>query len=113
MPDSTTPIQQCLDRLRLGDASARQDLLRHAYARLERLTRRQRRRFAGVEETGDILNDVVLRLDRALEKVPLEDVAGFLAVASQHIRWALLNAAERRPGAAESGERADSAPGPA
>ena len=41
-------LQGCLDRLRAGDSSARDELLRRAGGRLERLTRKMLRGFPGV-----------------------------------------------------------------
>ena len=70
--EGSTQIQRCIDRLRSGDATARDELLAHAVDRLTRLTRKMLRDFPGVhrwEETDDVLQNAVLRLCRALEEV--------------------------------------------
>jgi DNA-directed RNA polymerase specialized sigma24 family protein len=70
--DHSTQIQRCMDRLRAGDVSARDELLARASARLTRLTRKMLRDFPGVhrwEETDDVLQNAVVRLCRALGEV--------------------------------------------
>jgi hypothetical protein len=65
----STQIQRCIDRLRAGDASARDELLARASARLTRLTRKMLGDFPGVhrwEETDDVLQNAVVRFCRAL-----------------------------------------------
>ena len=67
--DHATQIQGCIDRLRRGDASARDELLARASARLTRLTRKMLGDFPGVhrwEETDDVLQNAVVRLCRVL-----------------------------------------------
>ena len=66
--DHATQIQGCIDRLRSGDQSARDELLVHASDRLTRLTRKMLRDFPGVhrwEQTDDVLQNAALRLCRA------------------------------------------------
>jgi RNA polymerase sigma-70 factor (ECF subfamily) len=89
-----TPIQHCLDRLSAGDASARAELLRVSRERLLLLTRKMLDRFPRVrrwEESDDVLQNVLLRLDRTLEKVPLDSPRCFLALAARHIRNHLID----------------------
>ena len=113
MSDSITSIEQCLTRLQAGAPSARQELLEHTSRRLEKLTRAKRKQFPGVEETGDILNDVVLRLDQALRKIQPVSARQFFGLAAKHVHWALLNAAEKRHVSADELDPIDSAAGPA
>ena len=92
-PDTGTPIQRCLDRLRAGDASARDELLRLSRHRLLVITRKMLHGFPGVrrwEEPEDILHNVFFRLDRCLSEVPLDSPRAFLALAATHIRRELL-----------------------
>jgi DNA-directed RNA polymerase specialized sigma24 family protein len=68
----STQIQRCIDRIRAGDASARDELLARATARLTRLTRKMLRDFPDVhrwEETDDVLQNAVVRLCRVLGEV--------------------------------------------
>jgi len=100
--DHATQIQSCIDRLRLGDTSARDELLVHASGRLARLTRKMLRDFPGVhrwEQTDDVLQNAVLRLCRALGEVPLTTVADFFRLAAMQIRRELLDLARRYSGA--------------
>ena len=46
---NTAQVQHWLDRLRQGDAQARNELLAHAGERLRRLTRRMLQRFAALQ----------------------------------------------------------------
>jgi RNA polymerase sigma-70 factor (ECF subfamily) len=96
--EGSTQIQRCIDRLRSGDATARDELLAHAVDRLTRLTRKMLRDFPGVrrwEETDDVLQNAVLRLCRALEEVQPTTTADFFRLAAAQIRRELLDLARR------------------
>jgi RNA polymerase sigma factor (sigma-70 family) len=100
--DHATQIQGCIDRLRLGDSSARDELLVHASERLARLTRKMLRDFPGVrrwEQTDDVLQNAALRLCRALVEVQPPTVADFFRLAAAQIRRELLDMARRFSGA--------------
>src|SRR5262245_54659707 len=92
----TAQLQNCLERLRAGDASARDELVRAAHSRLEHLARRMLRKFANVRrwaDTGDVFQGAVLRLLRSLEAVPVADTREFLNLAAAHVRRELLDLA--------------------
>jgi RNA polymerase sigma factor (sigma-70 family) len=92
--DTPTPIQDCLNRIRAGDAAARADLIRVSGERLLLMTRKMLSRYPGVrrwEESDDVLQNVLLRLHRALEKVPLDATRDFLAIAAVNIRRELID----------------------
>jgi RNA polymerase sigma factor (sigma-70 family) len=100
--DHATQIQVCIDRLRLGDSSARDELLVHASERLARLTRKMLRDFPGVrrwEQTDDVLQNAALRLCRALAEVQPPTTADFFRLAAAQIRRELLDLARRFSGA--------------
>jgi RNA polymerase sigma-70 factor (ECF subfamily) len=108
MPDHslrTTHLNDCLRRLRAGDADAPGELLRASGERLERLARRMLREFPNVRrcaDTGDVFQESALRLLhslRRLETAPAS-VREFLGLAAAHIRRELLDLA-RRCGAAK------------
>jgi RNA polymerase sigma-70 factor (ECF subfamily) len=104
--DHSTRIQRCIERLRLGDASARDELLGHALERLTRLTRKMLQDFPGVhrlEETDDVLQNAVLRLRRALDEVQPPTAADFFRLAAAQIRRELLDLARRYSGARSRG----------
>ncbi len=119
--DRTTRLQGFLDRLKAGDVAARRGLLEHAYRRLEVLAHVRLDGFPGVRrvaDTGDVLNDAMLRLERALGEVRPPTVREFFGLASRHMRWVLLEQARGRRGVAPgpgspAPEPADSATGPA
>jgi RNA polymerase sigma-70 factor (ECF subfamily) len=103
MADSSHNIelQACLDRLRAGDPTARDDLLRRLGGRLERLTRKMLRDFPGVkrwEQTDDVLQNALLRLMRALNDVHPTCVRDFLALGALQIRRELLDLARHYGG---------------
>jgi RNA polymerase sigma-70 factor (ECF subfamily) len=100
--DHATEIQGCLDRLRSGDAAARDELLAHAAERLTRLTRKMLRDFPGVhrwEQTDDVLQNAAVRLCRALAEVQPATVGDFFRLAAALIRRELLDLARRYAGA--------------
>jgi RNA polymerase sigma factor (sigma-70 family) len=95
--NATIEIQQCLDRCRAGDATARNDLLKCAYARLERLTRRMLGDWQRVhrwEQTGDVLQNASMRLYRALADTQPLSPADFFRLAARNIRRELLDLAK-------------------
>jgi RNA polymerase sigma-70 factor (ECF subfamily) len=93
----TTELQGCLDRLRAGDGTARDELLRRAGGRLERLTRKMLKGFPGVqrwEQTDDVLQNALVRLLRALRDVQPASVREFFALSAELIRRELLDLAK-------------------
>jgi RNA polymerase sigma factor (sigma-70 family) len=93
---TATPIQRCLDQLRAGDRSARAALLAVSRERLLLLTRQMLHRFPGVrrwEESDDVVQNVLLRLDRCLAEVPLDSTRDFLNLAAAQIRRELIDLA--------------------
>src|SRR5947209_2507699 len=91
---TTTHVRNCLDRLKAGDESARQELFRHCGARLQRLAHKMLRGYPGVrrwEETGDVLQNALVRLLRALDNVSPESPRHFLNLASGLIRQELID----------------------
>ena len=99
--EDTSAIQACIERLRSGDATARDALINCACERLRQLTRRIKRDYSRVarwEETDDVLHNAVMRLSRALESVELNDVEHFLRLATRHIRFELIDLARKHYG---------------
>src|SRR5438105_1025237 len=81
-----------------GDPAGKAMLLEHACERLRRLTRKMLGDFSRVrpwEETDDVMQNAMLRLIKALDVVPPDDVADFFQLASRHIRWELLELARK------------------
>jgi len=92
--DSSSALMYWLDRLRAGDAAARNELIRHSRDRLRLLTRQMLRHFPGVrqwEETSDVLQNMLLRLDRALQVVEVPSPRDFLRLATAQIRRELID----------------------
>jgi RNA polymerase sigma-70 factor (ECF subfamily) len=99
MPDSsvhTTQLHRWLERIRSDDRAARDELLRALGARLERLAQKMLHRFADVRrwaETGDLLQNALVRLLRALEQVEPVSMAAFFGLAAEQMRRELLDLA--------------------
>jgi RNA polymerase sigma factor (sigma-70 family) len=94
---ATTEIQGYLDRIRAGDLSAREQLFRRVGDRLERLAHRMLQGFPGVrrwEQTGDVLQNALVRLLRALPEVQPATVRQFFALSAEQIRRELLDLAK-------------------
>jgi RNA polymerase sigma-70 factor (ECF subfamily) len=98
--DSFT-VQVLIDRLREGDDSAREALLVRAFDRLRRLARKMLKGYPGVgrwEQTDDVLQNAVIRLDRALRSVAPPTAKDFFRLAALGIRRELLDLARRYGG---------------
>jgi len=98
---SAESLQPLLDLLKEGAPAARQALLAHSQERLRLLTRRMLRKFPGVrrwENTSDVFQNLLVRLDRALQEVSPPTPGDFLALASAHIRWELIDLSRRHNG---------------
>jgi RNA polymerase sigma-70 factor (ECF subfamily) len=97
----TTTIQSWIDRLQAGDASARESLLGCACDRLTLLARRMLRGFPVVhrwEQTDDVLQNALVRLDRALRSVSPASAQDFFRLATTEIRRELIDLARRYSG---------------
>lgn len=100
-PDSQTPIEGLLEKLRQGDSSARGLLIDHACDRLRRLTRRMLRSYPSVRrwsETDDVLQQAMIRLHRSLSQVFPGDTQAFLGLAATQIRRELIDLARHFDG---------------
>ena len=93
--DRTTRLRVWLDRLRAGDADARDRLIEAAAARLRILAHDMLSgdRVRHWEETDDVLQDALVGLHKSLANVRPESVRHFLRIAALHIRRAILNMA--------------------
>ena len=95
-PSLTAQLQGWLERMRAGDAAARDELLQHVCDRLRRLTRKMLKGFPGVKrfaETDDVLQNALLRLLRALQEVRPATTCEFLGLAAAQIRRELIDLA--------------------
>ena len=94
----TTDLRGWLGRLRAGDRAARDDLLRAAQGRLDRMISRMLRRQPPVArwaDTGDVFAAAALRLLRALQDAPVADTRGFFNLAARCIRLELIDLARK------------------
>jgi len=99
--DRTTVLQDCLDRLRRGDPAARGELVAAACERLGQLTRvmlRDYRRLRRWEQTDDVLQNAMIRLDRALREVTPEAPRDFYRLATLQVRRELIDLARHHFG---------------
>jgi RNA polymerase sigma-70 factor (ECF subfamily) len=90
----TLHLQNCLERLRGGDESARKELLEGACERLTQLTRtmlRDYRRLKRWSETEDVLQSALVRLYRALQEVTPASLRDFYRLATLQIRRELID----------------------
>jgi RNA polymerase sigma-70 factor (ECF subfamily) len=99
---ATTQLRLWIDRIQAGDLSARDELLRSVCGQLERLAQRLLRRFPSVRrwaETGDVLQNALLRLLRALQAVRPDSMRAFYGLAAEQMRRELLDLARHYQGA--------------
>src|SRR5688572_3766997 len=94
-------LQSWLDRLAHGDLGARDEMLRHFCARLERLARKMLYCYPAVRrwvETDDVLQNALMRLFRALQEVRPETVRDFFGLAAEQMRRELIDLARHFQG---------------
>jgi RNA polymerase sigma factor (sigma-70 family) len=87
-------LQGCLNRWRAGELAAREELLRHSQARLRELTARMLSRAPAVrrwEDTDDVLQEVLLRLDQTLGRIEVVSVRDYLCLAATNLRRVLVD----------------------
>jgi RNA polymerase sigma factor (sigma-70 family) len=86
------------DRLADGGDAIREEILSRSQQHVRKMASRMLRRFQNVralEETDDVLNNVLLRLTTALRAIPIDSRAEYFRLAATHIRWELLDLARR------------------
>jgi RNA polymerase sigma-70 factor (ECF subfamily) len=100
-PFNSAQLQRYLDRWQAGDREAADELLRATGARLEKLARRMTRGFPNVRgeaDTGDVLQNSLLRLLRTLQTLRPATTRDFFNLAAVHIRRELIDLARRCKG---------------
>jgi RNA polymerase sigma-70 factor (ECF subfamily) len=102
MPESTTVrLQRCLDRLRDGDARAREELIACA---AERVTKLAQKMFEGDgrlqrwEETADVAQGALMRLWKALQDVRPGSLREFFRLATVQVRREMIDLARHHFG---------------
>lgn len=103
----TLSLHRLLDQIQAGEASAQDELVRRVIGRMERLTRKMLRGFQGVrawEQTGDVLQNALMRLLRTLQKLRPADTRGFFSLAAEHIRRELIDLNRHYQGALGHGK---------
>lgn len=103
MPDSfnSVNLQSYIDRWQAGDKRAADELLKATGARLEKLARRMTRSFPNVRgqaDTGDVLQNSLIRLLRTLRTLRPRTTRDFFNLAAVHIRRELIDLARRCKG---------------
>lgn len=115
-PGNSTIIQSLLDRLAAGDESAKDELIKHSMERLRRLARKMLRDNPAVrrwDETDDVFQNALIRLDRALQTVRPESTRRFIGLAATQIRRELIDLARHHYGPLGDGAHHASDPGQA
>ena len=104
MPESdfnSANLQRLIVRWQAGDRGAADELLLATKARLEKLARRMTRSFPNVRgqaDTGDVLQNSLIRLLRTLLTLRPTTTRDFFNLAAVHIRRELLDLARRCKG---------------
>lgn len=99
--ETTFRIQNCLERMRDGDASAQDELIRQAMARLERLSRKLYADFPGLQRwvgSDDVLQGAYMRLSRALAASAPDSPRAFFRLAALQMRRELIDLARHYRG---------------
>ena len=91
---NTTSLQHFVARIQGGDRQAEDELIRRVAGRLERLARKMLHSFPRVsqwEQTGDVLQNALLRLMRALRELKPQNTRAFFGLAAEQLRRELLD----------------------
>lgn len=92
--ETAAQLQAWLDRLNAGDQSARDELIRHASARLRGLAGKMMQKYNRLErwvDIDDVLQNAVVRLLRAMGSTPVRSVQEFFSLAALQIRRELID----------------------
>ena len=114
-PGNTTIIQELLVRLDNGDDVAREELIKHSMERLRRLARKMLRQNPAVRrwnETDDVFQNALVRLNRALHTERPESKRRFVGLAATQIRRELIDLWRHHYGPEGDGNHHKSDPGP-
>ncbi len=107
----TLEMHDWLDRLKAGDKSALDSLLKRAGNRLERLSRKLMTRFPRIQrwvDSEDVLQNAMLRLIRSLQEVRPNSMREFYGLAAMQIRRELLDMSKNLYGPQGEGANHDS-----
>ena len=94
MSEHTVVIHRYLEKLRSGDASARECLVNFTFERLQRMAKKMKHDFDRVgrwEQTDDIVQNATIRLLQAIDGVEIRDVRHFYRLAALQIRRELID----------------------
>jgi RNA polymerase sigma factor (sigma-70 family) len=98
--DTSSDLQDLIDRLQRGDDAARRELLQRAYDRLLRIAATIfKEDFAGLRGRHDlesVVSEVWMRLMGALEATQPQTVDGFFGLVFTKVRQVLLDMARRQ-----------------
>lgn len=92
----TVDMNNMVLKFQQGNAKAINDLIVRTQQQLEHLTRKMLRSFPGVhsqEQTGDVLQNSLVRLTRALKAVTPKSMREYYGLAAEQIRRELLDLA--------------------
>ncbi len=92
--ESAAELQAWIDRLNAGDQSARDELIRHACARLRGLVGKMMQKYDRLErwvDIDDVLQNAIVRLLRAMDSTPVSSVQDFFSLAALQIRRELID----------------------
>ncbi|QVL33957.1 sigma-70 family RNA polymerase sigma factor [Telmatocola sphagniphila] len=108
-------IQPLLERLRLGEASARNELISISYDRFRNLTAKILRvnfsRLKEWEQTDDVVQEAAVRLWKSLEAVQPTSTREYLGLGAAQIRRQLLDLTRHYYGRRKPGEPVSETPG--
>jgi len=90
---TTRRIEVCLARIRNGDNEARDELLKRARHRLEKIARRDIARFPIVDRWDDfetLVQEALLSLSKAMDAMEFQSTQHYLAIGAKMIRQELI-----------------------
>src|SRR5262245_1945647 len=91
MSNTTVHVEDWIREYQAGNQAARNELLRYAERRLKTLIRRMKGKLHARARTSEILTDVMVRMDKALQRVSLPSARDYFNLAAMHIRCVILD----------------------
>lgn len=101
MAAGETKIQSVIDDMQAGNPDAVDRLIEYSFERLRRLTRTMLRDNPAVKrwnETDDVMQNALIRLNRALQSVTPDSVPGYFRLAATQVRRELIDLARHHYG---------------
>lgn len=94
MANTSSTVRQCVERLCNGEVGARAEIIAACMSRFRLLAKKMLKNYPMVrrfEDTDDLLQNAMVRLDRALQSVPINSKEDVYCLAATQLRRELID----------------------